>query len=83
MIGQTQSDRKGLGSFTEKWRQKQKGKRKETWSSMRYGAMKIPEGFRKQSTNLNSDNGITGIMPCRNPSHGMRSGIWRHFRLAF
>ncbi|KAK3796054.1 hypothetical protein RRG08_013359 [Elysia crispata] len=41
--------------------------------------MKIPEGFRKQSSNLNRDNGLIGIMPCRNPSQGMRSGTWRHF----
>ena len=40
-------------------------------------------GFRKQSSNLNRDNGLIGIMPCRNPSHGMRSGTWRHFGSAF
>ena len=45
--------------------------------------MKSPEGFRKQSSNHNRDNGLTGIMPFRNPSHGMRPGLWRHFRLAF
>ena len=50
---------------------------------MRYGSMKIPEGFRKQSSNHNRDNRLTGIMPCRNLSHGMRSGTWRHFRSAF
>ena len=46
---------------------------------MRYGSMKIPEGFRKQSSNLNKDNGLIGMMPCRNPSHGMRSGTWHYF----
>ena len=50
---------------------------------MRCGSMKIPEGFRKQSSNLNRDNGLIGIMPCRNPSYGMRSGTWRHFGSAF
>ena len=50
---------------------------------MRYGSMKISEEFRKQSSNLNRDNALTGIMPCRNPSHGMRSGTWRHFGSAF
>ena len=82
VIGQTQIDCKGLGSSTAKWWSK-RGKRKETWSLMRYGSMKIPEGFRKQSSNLNRDNGLIGIMPCRNPSHGMRSGTWRHFGSAF
>ena len=43
----------------------------------------IPEGFRKQSSNLNRDNGLTGVMPCRYSSHGMRSGTWRHFGSAF
>ena len=46
----------------------QKGKRKETWSSIRYGSMKIPEGSRKQSSNLNRDNGLIGIMPCMQKS---------------
>ena len=50
---------------------------------MRYGSVKIPEGFRKQSNNLIRDNGLIGIMPCRNPSHGMRSGTWRHFESTF
>ena len=50
---------------------------------MTYGSMKIPEGFRKQSSNLNSDNGLNGIMLCRNPSHGMASGTWRHCGSAF
>ena len=66
VIGQTQTIRKELGSSRAKWWSNQKGKGKETWSSMRYGSMKIPEGFRKQSTNLNRDNGLTGIMLCRN-----------------
>ena len=61
----------------------QKGKRKETWSSMRYGSMKIPEGFRKQSSNFNRDNGLIGIMPCRNLLQGMIFGICRHFGSAF
>ena len=74
---------KGYDHLQQSGGQKQKGKRKETWSSMRYGSMKIPEGFRKQSSNLNRDNGLIGIMPCRNPSHGMRSGTWRHFGSAF
>ena len=50
---------------------------------MRYASMKIPEGFRKQFSNLNRDNGLIGKMPCRNPSHGMRSGTWCHFGSAF
>ena len=45
--------------------------------------MKIPEGFRKQSSNLNMDNGLIVIMLCRNPSQGMRSGTWRDFGSAF
>ena len=45
--------------------------------------MKISEGFRRQSSNHNRNNGLTVIMPCRNPSHGMRSGTWRLFRSAF
>ena len=82
-IGQTQTDRKGLRSSTAKWWSKQKGRRKEIWSLVRYGSIKISEGFRKQSSNLNRDSGLIGIMPCRNPSHGMRSGTWRHFGSAF
>ena len=54
--------------------QKQKGKRKESWSSLRYTSMKIPEGFRKKSSNHNRDNGLTEIMPCRSHSQGMK--IW-------
>ena len=50
---------------------------------MRYSSVKIPEGFRKQSSNHNRDNELTGIMQCTNPSHGMRSGTWRHFGSAF
>ncbi|KAK3740959.1 hypothetical protein RRG08_005651 [Elysia crispata] len=45
--------------------------------------MKIPEGFRKQSSNHNRDNRLTGIMLCSNLSHGMKSGTWRHFGSAF
>ena len=82
-IGQTQTDRKGLGSSTAKWWSKAEGKRKETWSSTRYGSIKIPKGSRKQYSNLNRDNGLIGIMPCRNPSHGTRSDTWRHFGSAF
>ena len=75
VIGQTQTDRKGLGSSTEKWWSKAEGKEKRDMVINEiYGSMKIPEGFRKQSSNLNRDNGLIGIMPCRNPSHGMRSG---------
>ena len=73
--GQTQTDRKGLESSTAKWRSKAEGKEKIV---MRYGSMKIPEGFRKQSSNRNRDNGLIGIMLCRNPSHGMRSGTLCH-----
>ena len=50
---------------------------------MIYGSMKIPEGFRKYSSNLKRDNGLTRILPCRYSSHGMRSGTWRHFGSAF
>ena len=52
VTGQT---RKGLGSFTAKWGSKVEMKENETWSSMRYGSMKIPKGFRKQSSNRNRD----------------------------
>ena len=45
--------------------------------------MEIPERFRKQSSNLNRDNGLIGIMPCRNPSYEMRSGTWRHLGSVF
>ncbi|KAK3778109.1 hypothetical protein RRG08_062805 [Elysia crispata] len=83
VIGQTQIDRKGLGSSTAKWWSKAEGKEKRDMVIKRYGSMKISEGFRKQSSNLNRDNGLIGIMPCRNPSHGMRSGTWRHFESAF
>ena len=41
---------------------------------MRCGSIEIPERFRKQSSNLNRDNGLIGIMLCRNPSYEMRSG---------
>ena len=63
--------------------QKQKGKRKETWSSMRYSSMRMPEGFRKQSSNHNRDNGLTAIISYKNPSHGTRSDTWRYFGSAF
>ena len=45
--------------------------------------MKIPERIRKQSSTATWTNGLIGIMPCRNPSHGMRYGTWRHFGSAF
>ena len=49
LIGKTH--RKGLESSTAKWWSKAEGKEKETWSSMRNGSIKSPEGFRKQSSN--------------------------------
>ena len=45
--------------------------------------MKIAEDFRKQSRNRNKVNGLTGIMPCRNPSHRMASGTWCNFGPTF
>ena len=36
--------------------------------------MKFPDGPIRQSSNCNRDNGLIGIMPCRNPSHGMAHG---------
>ena len=85
VIGQTQTDRKGLGSSTAKWWSKAEGKEKRNMviNEIRLVSMKISEGFRKQSSNHIRDNGLTGIIPYRNPSHGMRSSTWRHFKLAF
>ena len=77
IIGQTQTDRKGLGSSTAKWWSKAEGKEKR---DMVINEIRLNEGFRKQSSNLNRDN---GLMPCKYPSHGMRSGTWRHFGSAF
>ena len=37
----------------------------------------------RQSSNRNRDNGLIGIMPCRNPSHGMKFPTWSHFGSAF
>ncbi|KAK3773608.1 hypothetical protein RRG08_022317 [Elysia crispata] len=83
VIGQTQTDRKGLGSSTAKWWSKAEGKEKR---DMVINEIRINEDsrrLRKQSSNLNRNNGPIGIMPCRNPSHRMRSGTWRHFGSAF
>ena len=57
-------------------------KRRKTWSSIRYGSMRIPERSRKQLRNRTTD-GLFGIMPCRKPIRSLTSGTWRHFGLAF
>ena len=72
-IGQTQTDRKGLGSSTAKWWSKAEGKEKR---DMVINEIRLDEDSRRHK-------GLIGIMPCRNRSHGMRSGTWRHFGSAF
>ena len=61
----------------------QEGRGRETWSSMRYGSMRIPEGSREQFSNSNRINELIEVMRCRNPSHEMTSGTGRHFGSAF
>ena len=73
VIGQTQTDRKGLGSSTAKWWSKAEGKEKR---DMVINEIRLDEDSRRHK-------GLIGIMPCRNRSHGMRSGTWRHFGSAF
>ena len=65
VVGQTQTDHKGQGSSILKWWSKAeaKGKRDMVINEIR---MKIPEGSRRQSSNRNGCNGLTGIVPCKN-----------------
>ena len=73
LIGQTQTDCKGLGSSTAKWWSWSRAEGKEK-RDMVINEIGLNEGFRKQSNNLNRNNGLTGIMPCRNP---LWNEIWR------
>ena len=58
VVGQTQTDRKGMVHLQQSGGQNQKENRNETWSSIRYGSEKIPDGFRKQFSNRNRDNAL-------------------------
>ncbi|KAK3758461.1 hypothetical protein RRG08_058731 [Elysia crispata] len=109
VIGQTQTDRKGLGSSTTKWWSKAEGKEKR---DMVINEMRLNEDSRRvqkavqqpqqgQWTNWDNAlrksltwNEIWHMAPLRIsflirsvydllPSHGMRSGTWRHFGSAF
>ena len=61
VIEQTQTA-KGWGHLSKVMVKSRMEKRKEAWSSIRYGSVKIPDGFRKQSSNRNRGNGQIGIM---------------------
>ena len=73
VIGQTQTDRKGLGSSTAKWWSKAEGKEKRDMVINEIRLNEDSKRFRKQSSNLNRNNGAIGIMPSINPSHGATS----------
>ena len=45
--------------------------------------MDVVEASKRQHNNRNRDNGLIGIIPCRNPSHGMTSSTCCHFGSAF
>ena len=69
-----------LGSSVTKWWSKAEGKEKR---DMVINEIRLNEDFCRESSNGNRDNGLIGMMPCRNPSHGMTSGTWHHFGSAF
>ena len=79
VIGQTQTKRKGLGSSETYWWSKAEGK--EIRNKV-VNEIQLNEDSRQYS-NRNRENGLKGITPCRNPSHGMTSRTWRHFESAF
>ncbi|KAK3744150.1 hypothetical protein RRG08_064177 [Elysia crispata] len=83
VIGLTKTNRKGLGSSTAKWWSKAEGKEKR---DMVVNEIRLDEDSRRvQKAVQQPQQGQwdSWIMPCRNPSHGMRSGTWRHFGSAF
>ena len=69
VIGQTQAMRKGLGSSETNWWSKAKGKKIRDKVA---NEIQLNKDSRQYS-NRNRENGLKGITPCRNPSHGMTS----------
>ncbi|GFO09936.1 hypothetical protein PoB_003644100 [Plakobranchus ocellatus] len=49
---------------------------------MRPDSKRIQREHRKQFSNLSKDIGQAGKVKCRELSHGMRSGTWRHLESA-
>ena len=83
VFGQTQTDRKGLGSSTIKWWSKAEGKEKR---DMVINEIRLNEySWRVQKAVQQPQQGqwTNWDNACRNPSHGMRSGTWRHLGSAF
>ena len=71
---------KGWVHLQQSGGQKQKGKRKETWSSMRFDRMKIPEGSRRQFSILNRewtnwDNALQNFLTLSDIWHMASLGI--------
>ncbi|GFO18021.1 reverse transcriptase [Plakobranchus ocellatus] len=67
VIGQTQTDRRGLGSITAKWWSKTEGKEKRDMIIVRSGIRKIQHGYRRRSSSLSKVSGQIGTLPYRDP----------------
>ena len=79
VIRQTETVRKGLGSSATKWWSKGEGKEKRDTVINEIRLNEDSRGVQSIVQQPNSGNGLVGIMPCRNLSHPMTSGKWRHF----